>query len=156
MKNFIIIFSACFILFSCANTNSSLTDDDYSPITVSKTKSEKQKLVLELLTLLKAKKQSEEVLNSMIETMPYDVRDTLKKAFDADEMINLIVPVYEKYLTKDDLQAAIDFYKSPAGEKLLKAQPKIMKDSIIVMKIYAQKKLEEVLNAEKEDVGKEM
>ena len=156
MKNFIVLLTASLILVSCANTDTAIKSDDYYSFAASKNQSEKQKLVLELLSLLNAKQQSEEVLNSMIKSMPYDVRDTLKKAFDADEMINLIVPVYEKYLTEDDLRAAISFYKSPAGKKLLKAQPMIMKDSIIVMKVYAQKKLEEVLNAEKEDTGKGM
>lgn len=154
MKNLFLTSIAICLLTACAATNSSLYSDEDSMINISANASPKRKLVLELLNLFNAKKQSQAVLNSMIETMPTDVRDTLRSAFDADEMIEIIAPVYEKYLTEDELKTVIKFYKSPVGRKLLAAQPKIMNDSIIVMKVYAQNKIKKILKAEKENTGK--
>ena len=120
-----------------------------SDINIKKLSDNKRTLVIELLQLVKAKEQSQQVLDSMIQTMPLDVQATFKEALNADEMMKLVIPVYERYLTVDDLKNVIAFYRSPAGKKLLEAQPKIMKDSMIVMKVYVQKKLSEKMNLEK-------
>src|SRR5881392_2702510 len=37
-----------------------------------------------------------------------------------EEMVHAIVPIYQRHLTKTDLEAVIAFYKSPVGQKLLK------------------------------------
>ena len=126
------------------NTNVTNTNEltiKQPEINVKKLAEEKRALVIELLQLVNAKQQSQEVLDSMIKMMPTDVRDTFKKALNADEMTELIIPVYERYLTIEDLKSVIKFYKSPGGKKLLDAQPKIIRDSMIVMKVYAEKKL---------------
>ena len=155
MKKTILLLFSLLLISACATNNSASLSDDNKMLKINENASPKRKLVLELLNLFHAKEQSQQVLNSMIESMPLDVRDSLRSAFDSDEMIELIIPVYEKYLTEDDLREVIKFYKTPAGKKLLEAQPKIMQDSIIVMKVYAQKKLNAILKAEKEDTGKQ-
>ena len=43
----------------------------------------------------------------------------------ADRMVDLYVPIYQKYLTIDDLKDLIAFYETPIGKKLAEATPKM-------------------------------
>lgn len=42
------------------------------------------------------------------------------KAIPIDELLDAMVPVYQKYLTHSDIKAINEFYGSPAGQKLLR------------------------------------
>jgi len=106
----------------------------------------KRGLVQKLLNITGAKKQVEEILKTMTDVLPKGTKQAFIDPLDPDEMVKQVIPVYERYLSISELQAIIQFYKTPAGKKLLKAQPKIMEDSMVVMKVYVQKKLEESMN----------
>ena len=153
MKKYTLILAIMFASVIFAETSGNIITQSINQpdVNIKKLSEDKRTLVIELLQLVNAKKQSQQVLDSMIQTMPLDVQATFKEALNADEMLKLVIPVYERYLTVDDLKNVIVFYRSPAGKKLLEAQPKIMKESMIVMKVYVQKKLSERLNLEKKD-----
>ncbi len=110
---------------------------------------EKRALVLELLRVTNAKEQVNQVIDTMIETLPYELRDVFREILDADEMLAKMVPIYEKYLSAEDLRAIIEFCKTPAGTHWVAAQPKITKDAMIVMKVHTQEKLAEYLKNSK-------
>ena len=151
MKKYTLFLTIMFATVILAETSESINTQSVnkSDINIKKLSEDKRTLVIELLQLVSAKKQSQQVLDSMIQTMPVDVQSSFKEALNADEMMKLVIPVYERYLTVDDLKNVISFYRSSAGKKLLDAQPKIVKDSMIVMKVYVQKKLSEKMNLEK-------
>lgn len=44
---------------------------------------------------------------------------------------NLITPIYDKYLTLDEIQAVTAFYKSPVGQKMIKVLPDITRESMM-------------------------
>ncbi len=119
-------------------------------VNVTKIAKTKRALVLELLRVVHANQQAQEILDTMIVMLPTDVKGVLRESLDAEEMVRKVIPVYEKHLTIEDLEGILAFYRTPTGQNLLKAQPKITKDSMIVMKVYAQRKLAQTLNAEKE------
>ncbi len=54
----------------------------------------------------------------------------LFKSLPVDEMIEAIVPIYQKHLTKSDLTAATAFYSSPAGQRILKEMPAISSEAM--------------------------
>jgi uncharacterized protein len=58
------------------------------------------------------------------------VTEIVFKDFPIDEMIDAMVPIYQKHLTKSDLDAVIAFYSSPVGQKLLKEQPAMMAEGM--------------------------
>jgi hypothetical protein len=60
------------------------------------------------------------------------VTETVFKDFPIDEMIDAMVPIYQKHLTKGDLDAVIAFYSSAVGQKLLKEQPAMMAEGMQV------------------------
>ena len=49
---------------------------------------------------------------------------------DADEMIEMVIPIYQKYLTEEDIQAINAFYNTPEGKKLIRVQPAIVQESV--------------------------
>jgi hypothetical protein len=58
--------------------------------------------------------------------------DSFWEAFMAevkpDEMTALIVPVYSKYFTLDELEQLIVFNKTPLGQKVIATMPVVMKE----------------------------
>jgi len=51
--------------------------------------------------------------------------DQLIKDFPIDEMLNDMIPVYQRHFTKSDIDALITFYSSPAGQKFLREMPAV-------------------------------
>ncbi len=56
--------------------------------------------------------------------------DDIFKSLPVDEMMDAIIPIYQKHLTKADLAAVTAFYSSPAGQKVLKEMPAIMSEAM--------------------------
>ena len=76
------------------------------------------------------------------ETRMNNMLDDMMKSFPWDEMIQSTVPVYQKHLTKGDIDAMIAFYSAPTGQKLIREMPAIMADAMQVMMPLMQKQLE--------------
>jgi hypothetical protein len=69
--------------------------------------------------------------------LPADFEDRMTKVIDDmlkdmpfDEMMQAMVPVYQKHFTKGDITAVIAFYSSPTGQKMLREMPAIMGESM--------------------------
>ena len=56
--------------------------------------------------------------------------DDMFKSMPWDEMLDAMVPVYEKHFTKGDVDALVAFYSTPTGQKLIKETPAIMAESM--------------------------
>jgi hypothetical protein len=70
--------------------------------------------------------------------------DNLFSSLPIDEMMDAIVPIYQRHLTKSDLAAMTAFYSSPVGQKVLKELPAIVAESMqaggeIGRKVFAEK-----------------
>jgi hypothetical protein len=50
---------------------------------------------------------------------------------DVDHFIELLVPLYDRYLTLDEIRQLIDFYQSPLGRRLVEVQPQIAVESML-------------------------
>ncbi len=56
--------------------------------------------------------------------------DDLMKNMPIDEMMQAMVPAYQKHFTKSDIDALIAFYSSPVGQKVLNELPAILSESM--------------------------
>lgn len=56
----------------------------------------------------------------------------VKKEFNVEQLVDLLVPVYQKQFTEEDVKAFLEFYQSPAGKKLVEKQPAIMQESMVI------------------------
>lgn len=62
-----------------------------------------------------------------------------------DDLIDDLVPVYQRHLTRSDVQALVAFYGSPPGQKILREQPALIRESMEAAGKKQQKRMELVL-----------
>ena len=56
---------------------------------------------------------------------------TARLRADVDGFIELLVPLYDKYLTLDEIRQLIEFYESPLGRRLVEVQPTLAAESML-------------------------
>ena len=56
----------------------------------------------------------------------------------ADEMVELVVPIYAKYLTVEDMRQLAAFYETPLGQKMVKVQPAILQECMAAGQQWGQ------------------
>jgi hypothetical protein len=62
-----------------------------------------------------------------------------------DDMLKNLVPIYQKHLTRSDVEALIAFYTSPVGQKLRREQPALMRETMQTNAATQRVRLETVL-----------
>jgi hypothetical protein len=75
------------------------------------------------------------------------------KNFPVDDLLQAMVPVYQKHYTKGDIDALVGFYTSPAGQKLLKETPAITAESMQASTGVAQKMVEKMQQQILDDIN---
>jgi uncharacterized protein len=71
--------------------------------------------------------------------------EEIAKSFPVDEIMEDMIPVYQKHLTKGDVDAMIAFYSSPTGKKLLHEMPAISAEGMQAVYPRMQKNLDAIL-----------
>ncbi len=56
-----------------------------------------------------------------------------------DDLTEMLVPVYQKYMTVDDLKGLIEFYETPLGKKYASNSPMIMQESMQIGQQWGMK-----------------
>lgn len=59
--------------------------------------------------------------------------EELIKSFSIDEMLNDMIPVYQRHFTKSDIDSLITFYSSPVGQKFLGEMPAVTMETMQVV-----------------------
>lgn len=68
-------------------------------------------------------------------TVPEEVWDEFRIEFmktSLADLVEMLAPVYQKYLTQKDLEDIIAFYNTPTGKKFAQNTPNIMQESMQV------------------------
>jgi len=60
------------------------------------------------------------------------------------ELVDLLVPVYQKYMTLSDINEMIKFYETPVGQKYAKSAPKITQESMQIGQQWGMKLGQEI------------
>jgi TonB family protein len=74
--------------------------------------------------------------------------------FPVQEMLDAIIPIYQRHLTKTDFDGIIRFYKSPIGQKFLKERPAMVQESMQAGQAIMLQKLPDLLDRLKTNVAK--
>jgi hypothetical protein len=69
----------------------------------------------------------------------------LFKNMPVDEMVDAMVPIYQKHLTKHDMDGILAFYASPVGQKLQREQPAMMQEGMQVGGEIGRKRLGDMM-----------
>lgn len=63
----------------------------------------------------------------------HEIAEAFTKRFRAranpEALTKLMIPIYAKYLSDDDVKSLLQFYESPAGQRLLKVMPEMMQEA---------------------------
>lgn len=57
-------------------------------------------------------------------------RDDMWKQIPFDEMMQAMVPTFQKHFTKGDMDALVAFYSTPTGQKMLEEMPAVMAEGM--------------------------
>ncbi|PIE04465.1 MAG: hypothetical protein CSA76_04220 [Spirochaetales bacterium] len=98
---------------------------------------DKDSYIRELLEITDAVQMADQTMNYLVERFrnlvpdaPQEYWDAFLEEFDSEELLELIIPIYESNFTKAELMAILAFYNTPAGKKLLTKQPQILEESM--------------------------
>jgi hypothetical protein len=73
------------------------------------------------------------------------VVDEIFGEISLEEIVKNVVPVYQRHLTKADVTALITFYSSPVGQKVLREQPAMVRESMEATAAGQQHKMESLM-----------
>jgi hypothetical protein len=71
-------------------------------------------------------------LQKQLSDVPQDFWDRFAQKMDMRDLLEKVIPVYDKHYTLEDLRAVNAFYESPAGQKVLATLPQVMQESMKV------------------------
>ena len=98
---------------------------------------QKQKDIRKLLKITGSGELGTQVMGQMITNMkkampqvPEKFWSDFMKEVHTDELVDLIVPVYDRNLSQADVTELIRFYESPTGKKFVSVLPKITQESM--------------------------
>ena len=71
--------------------------------------------------------------------------EQLIKEVPVDGMLEDMIPVYQKHLTKADVDAMIAFYTTPTGQKILREMPAMAAEGMQAMQPRLRKQMDETM-----------
>ncbi len=101
----------------------------------------KRELILKFIDAFGTRESLVNNFDQLIKKSPPERAEKIKKAFDVDQLIEALIPIYDKRFTEEELQAYINFYSSPEGKKLIQTLPVLMMDSVGVSLKYFKERL---------------
>lgn len=92
--------------------------------------------IRKLISLTGGDKVGEQMIDQMIKSfsaynpnIPAEFWADFKKDIDTNKITEMNVPVYDKYLSADEIKETIKFYESSVGKKLIEVLPKILEET---------------------------
>jgi hypothetical protein len=79
--------------------------------------------------------------------------DEMFKSFPWDEMLDAMVPVYQKHFTKGDVDALVAFYSTATGQKLIKEMPAITAEAMQEMMPLMRKSMDQMTRRMQEEIA---
>lgn len=77
-----------------------------------------------------------------------EVEDSMVAMYD--QIVKAMIPVYQKYLTLDDIKEITKFYESPVGKKMADSNTKIAMESMPAAQQIAMQNMQELMEKMKE------
>jgi uncharacterized protein len=75
------------------------------------------------------------------------------KNFPVEEMLQAMIPVYQKHWTKGDVDAMVAFYSTPTGQKVLRELPATMAEAMQAMQPIMQKQMNGMMARVQQEVA---
>jgi hypothetical protein len=109
-------------------------------------------------------KQTHQMVHSQISknaaNLPPDFEERMNKMtdeelknFPVEEMLQAMIPVYQKHWTKGDVDAMVAFYSTPTGQKVLRELPATMAEGMQAMQPILQKRMNGMMERVQQEVA---
>jgi len=108
---------------------------------------EKKQLILKFIDVFGTRQALINNFDVMLQQIEKEKPDEAKKIRDRvkiDEIIERLLPIYDRNFSTEDLKAFIAFYSSSEGQKLIGTIPELMKESVQESVKYMEEKFPEV------------
>ncbi len=76
----------------------------------------------------------------------------VSERINLEELVDLVIPIYLKHYTDQEILQLIDFYKSPLGQKVIKELPSITQESYTIGQAWGEKMVDDIFS-QLEDAG---
>lgn len=76
---------------------------------------------------------------------PHTVSAVFTTPQATQQLIDLMVPIYQRHFTEQDVRALLAFYRTPVGQKMLREQPKIMVEAMAAGQQFGRQAVEQRL-----------
>lgn len=107
---------------------------------------EKRKEIEKLLRLTGMERLVGQMENQMIASLRQQMPQVpelfwtkFQQKMNTRELLEKIIPIYDKYYTTEDLKTVNAFYETPAGQKLLSTLPQAMQEAARVGQEWGEK-----------------
>lgn len=117
----------------------------------------KNQKIRDLLELTGAGKLGEQIAKKMLASFKDSYSnvdpqfwDEFSNQIKSEDLVNLIVPIYDKYYTEDDIDQLISFYKTPIGKKVIETLPAISQESMQAGQTWGRELAQKVMRQLKE------
>ena len=118
----------------------------------------KEKSIRNLLEITGMPKLAEQMMSQMLDGMAKstpsvsnEIWDRFKKKLNPNELVDLMIPVYDKYYTQADVDGMVAFYRTPLGQKVIATLPAVSRDSMQIGQEWGSEKAREVLEELKKE-----
>lgn len=81
------------------------------------------------------------------------IMDNMMKEMPFDQMMDAMIPTYQKHFTKGDMEALAAFYSAPVGQKVLRELPAIMAETMENMMPIMRKNIDRMTQQVQEQVA---
>ena len=101
----------------------------------------KLNLINQLIDLNGTRRNIQKNFDQILARAAPQKKEELTRLFQTGEIIERLIPVYDKNFSEQELGELIKFYQSPVGQKTLEATPKIMSEALDITVKYFEEKL---------------
>src|SRR5690242_7492736 len=84
------------------------------------------------------------------------IMDDMLNTLPLDEMMQAMVPVYQKHFTRGDLDSLIAFYSTPVGQKILREMPAISAEAMQSMMPIMRKQMDAMTQRAQQEVAESL
>jgi len=163
MKRTVLVLLACLLLGSASYAQQNPADAPASKEDVEKFLDAMHTRELMKSTMESMKKQMHQIVHQQVVSqanLPADFETRMDKMMDdmlsnlpLDELIDAMVPVYQKHFTKGDMDALVAFYATGTGQKYVKELPALTSEAMQASTSIVQKMMVKMMDRVKEEIA---
>ncbi len=167
MKRFLLVFAACLVLVKAGTAQQPASDAPATKEDVQKYLDvmHSREMIAQMVEAMSKPMhqimherylKDKDKLPADFETRMNKMMDDTMKSFPWDEMLQSMVPVYQKHLTKSDIDALVAFYGAPTGQKILRELPAITAEATQAMMPLLRKQMDVMTERTEQEMAKMM